>query len=73
MFHQAEINLKNNCPIRSRRRGLPSRWSKDWSLEKDENLLEQPLDEEKEIGVVGVVHVPWGGGRKNDRGGSGGS
>ena len=35
---------------------------------KDENLLEQPLDEENEIGAVVVGHVPWRQGRKNDRG-----
>ena len=41
--------------------------------EKDETLLELLLDEENEIGAVVVVHVPWGEGRKNDRGENGGS
>ena len=40
---------------------------------KDENLPEQPLDEENEIGVVEVGHAPWGEGRKNDRGENEGS
>ena len=46
----------NLMPIRSRRRKLPSRCSK--RMEKDKNLLEQPLDEENEIGAAGIVHVP---------------
>ena len=40
---------------------------------KDEILLEQPLDEESENGVVEVGHGPWREGRKNDRGENGGS
>ena len=40
---------------------------------KDEIRVEQPLDEESEIGVVEVDYVPWREGRRNDRDENGGS